>query len=129
MISIPKKVEYGLVLVKFLSQNTDKNVSLSEASQKLILPYRFLCQVAAELKKGGVVESQEGKRGGYKLKRGWQGLSLYDFLKILGERKAIVTCMSDKKCSLIKSCGLRALWEDLESVWIRELEKIKLSKL
>jgi Rrf2 family protein len=129
MITISKKVEYSIVLISFLSRNRDKNVSLAEAAKKLRLPYRFLGQLATNLKAGGIIESQEGKSGGYKLIEGWDNKNLYDLLEALDENKAMVTCLGDKGCVRANGCGLKKVWEKIEKSWYLELKKVKLLSL
>lgn len=129
MIAVPKKVEYSIVFISYLSKNTDKNVSLAEVSKKLFLPYRFLGQLAINLRSGGIVEAQEGKSGGYKLTEGWKQKTLYDLLEALGENKPMVTCLGDKGCVRAKGCGLKKVWEKIEISWLTELKKIKLNEI
>lgn len=129
MITISKKVEYSIVFMSFLSHNSGKNVSLTEASKKLQLPYRFLGQLATNLKAGGIIDSQEGKSGGYQLAEGWRDKNLYDLLEALEENKAMVTCLGDKGCARINSCTLKKVWERMEKSWSLELKKIKLSEI
>ena len=50
MITISKKVEYSIELLSFLIKTGDKAVSLMEVSKKTGLPYRFLGQVAIDLR-------------------------------------------------------------------------------
>lgn len=129
MITVSKKVEYSIVFISFLSHNKGKNVSLSEAAKKLRLPYRFLGQLAVILKNGGIIESQEGKNGGYQLVKGWNKKNFYDLLETLGENKPMVTCLGDKGCVRSKSCSLKKIWGRMERSWYLELKKVKLSEI
>jgi len=129
MIAISKKIEYSIVLISFLSKNKDKNISLTQAARKLFLPYRFLGQIAMSLKSGGIVESQEGKSGGYQLTSGWEKKTLYDLVEALGENKAMVTCLGDKGCLRSGKCNLKKMWEKIEKAWFLELKKVKLGEI
>ncbi|MBU1118127.1 Rrf2 family transcriptional regulator [Patescibacteria group bacterium] len=129
MVTISKKVEYSIVFISFLAKNKGKNISLTEASKKLLLPYRFLGQLATSLKIGGIVEAQEGKNGGYRLVEGWEKKNLFDLLEVLGENKAMVTCLGDKSCVRAKGCNLKKMWEKVERGWYLELKKVKLSEI
>jgi Rrf2 family transcriptional regulator, nitric oxide-sensitive transcriptional repressor len=129
MIAISKKVEYSVVFLSFLSHSKGKNVSLTEAAKRLQLPYRFLGQLAANLKAGGIIEAQEGKRGGYQLVEGWDKKNLYDLLEALGENKAMVTCLGDKGCVRASGCSLKKIWEKIEKSWFLEIKKVKLSEI
>lgn len=128
MITISKKVEYSLVFIGHLSKNRGKMVSLTEAAAVLSLPYRFLGQLAADLKMAKIVESKEGKAGGYELAHNWENKSLYDLMEALGENKHAVACLGDKSCKRIKGCGMRKLWDKLETTFVNELKKIKLNE-
>lgn len=129
MITVSKKVEYSIVFLSYLSKSSGINISLTEAAKKLKLPYRFLGQLATALKAGGIIDSQEGKNGGYQLVEGWEKRNLFDLLEALGENKAMVTCLGDKECIRAKGCNLRKIWEKIEKSWYLELKKVKLSEI
>lgn len=129
MITIPKSVEYSIIFISYLSQNNKNLISLKEVSQKTSLPYSFLSKLAPNLAIAGIVESQEGKNGGYKLKVGWENKSFYDLLVALGENKAMVSCLGGKICAHSKSCSIRNIWQTIESSWQQQLKKIKLIQI
>jgi Rrf2 family protein len=129
MLTVSKKVEYSIVFISYLSHNKGKNITVTQAAKILKLPYRFLGQIANNLKSGGIIESKEGKNGGYQLAKGWERKNIYDLLESMGENKAIVTCLGDKNCSRIKNCAIRNIWEKLEKGWNSELKKIKLGEI
>ena len=128
MITISKKVEYSLVFISYLARNGQKMISLTEAAKKLNLPYRFLGQLAMDLKKSGIVSSKEGKTGGYVLESGWKDKSFYDLMESLGENKHMVGCLGDNACTRIKECEMRNIWSKLEITLTTELKKIKLGE-
>jgi Rrf2 family protein len=127
MITISKKVEYSLFLVGYLAKNNDKT-SLKEVSQKLELPYRFLAQLASVLVREGLLESWEGKSGGYSLSPDWRKKNVYDLLVMLGENKHMVSCIGGN-CSRRDVCASRKIWEKMETALIKELKKISLKSL
>lgn len=129
MITIPKKVEYSIVFISHLAKNPDKTVSLKEVSEKLVLPYSFLSKLATSLVTGGLIISQEGKSGGYKLAANWKQKSIYDLLIILGENKAMVSCLGSKSCARAGKCSIQKIWSQIETSWQKELTKIKLSQI
>jgi len=129
MITIPKKVEYSIVFISYLVKNQEKTVSLKDAAQNLVLPYSFLSKLATLLTNGGLIISQEGKSGGYKLAPNWQQKSIYDLLVILGENKAMVNCLGSKSCARSGKCSIQNIWQQIETSWQQELKKIKLSQI
>jgi Rrf2 family protein len=130
MITISKKVEYSIILISYLAKHEGETISLADVAKKLMLPYRFLGQLAGALKSGELVESREGKSGGYSLNQGWGEKSLYDLLEVLGENKHMVKCLAgDVVCAREADCRLRGVWDKIEKSFIRELKLIKLSDL
>lgn len=129
MITVPKSVEYSIIFISHLSKNTRDFVSLKDISQKANLPYSFLSKLASSLSIANIVESQEGKSGGYRLRNGWQQKSFYDLLVALGENKAMVSCLGGKVCAHSQICSIKNLWQTIESSWQRELKKIKLNQV
>jgi Rrf2 family protein len=121
MITIPKKVEYSIILMLFSKQNN------SLASKTL--PYRFMGQLAAKLKEVGIVRSWEGKSGGYELVEGWREKTLYDLMESLGENKRMVKCLGDEECSRVANCQLKKIWNRVEDSFVRELKMIKLEEI
>jgi len=131
MVTISKKTEYALMLVMFLTKNNEKgSVSLFEVSKELSLPYRFLSQMASEMKKGNLLVSKEGKGGGYKLTRDWYKYSLYDLMAMLGDNRNMVECMCKTgKCKMSSGCKLKSVWQKLELGFVNQLKQIKLVDL
>ncbi len=130
MITISKRVEYAIELMSFLTKKDGKVVSLMEVSKELGLPYRFLGQVAIDLRKGEIIEGREGKMGGYVLVKGWKDKTLYDLLTALGENRGMVKCLGEGMvCSREKGCKMRNIWQKLESDFLSDLKKIKLSEI
>ncbi len=129
MITIPKKVEYSIVFISYLAKNLDTTICLKEAAQKLFLPKSFLSKLATLLVNGGLIISQEGKSGGYKLAPNWQQKSFYDLLVILGENKAMVSCLGHKPCVLSGKCSIQNIWSQIETSWQQQLKTIKLSQI
>ena len=129
MIQVSKKVEYSIILIAYMAKSKEKTLSLAEAAKRLTLPYRFLGQLASSLKDGGILESKEGKTGGYSLTSGWENKTLYDLVVALGENKRMVKCMGGAACPRVDGCSLRGIWDLLEEKFIKELRKIKLDEI
>ncbi len=129
MITIPKKVEYSIILIAFLAKNMENKVSLMSISKRLRLPYRFLGQLAVKLKEAGIVTSREGKSGGYELVDGWQKKNLFDLMEALGENKRMVKCLGDEECSRVANCELKKIWNRVEDSFVREMKLIKLEEI
>ena len=119
------------MLVSELANAKDRLVDLKQVAKKLTIPYRFLARLGAELKKGGLLESKEGRGGGYHLASGWQKRSLAKFFDVLGENKEIINCLCNKGsgCSQIGKCKQRNVWLYLDIKIRQELKRVSLGKM
>jgi Rrf2 family protein len=129
MITIPKKVEYSIILIAYLAKERQSPVSLARVAKALKLPYRFLGQLAGKLKEAGIVTSREGKSGGYELVEGWQKRSLYDLMEALDENRRMVKCLGDGECARAADCDLKRVWSRVERSFVNELKQIKLEEV
>jgi Rrf2 family protein len=128
MIQVSKKVEYSIILIAYMAKNKEKTLSLSQAAKRLVLPYRFLGQLALLLKDGCILDSKEGKMGGYSLAADWDKKNLFDLVVALGENKRMVECM-DGACPRKTGCGMLRIWNKIEKSFVNELKNIKLNEI
>lgn len=77
------KFEYALLVLLYLKCEPDEApISGRELSETLSLPYRFLEQILSDLKKGGIVRSVRGYKGGYQLNTDPENLSAFDIYQV-----------------------------------------------
>ena len=92
LLELPPKVEYALVaLLEIASQsNTKKPVATGEITAKHPIPERYLEQILAVLRRGGLLKSIRGAKGGYTLAREPRNISLLEIVKLIeGEQKVV----------------------------------------
>lgn len=89
-LELASKVEYALLALLELASHRDKRSPLNVAgiTAKHAIPDRYLEQILTILRRGGIVRSQRGSRGGYVLAREpWQ-ITLLEVVALMdGERK------------------------------------------
>jgi Rrf2 family protein len=86
-MTLGKKSEYGLKALYYLAfVKVGERASVSELGSKLQVPHRFLEQILLKLKRAGILISQRGIEGGYRLARNPDEISLLDVLRILDEK-------------------------------------------
>lgn len=130
MLKITKQSDYGILLISFL-KNKKGFVPLSEMIKKISLPKRFLARVAAQLVQKDILESREGKVGGYRLSNQAKKLTLFDYLKIFGGDLAITDCMKpNKKCPWESFCQHQTFFKhNLAKIITKELKEYKLLQI
>lgn len=129
MFNLSSSVEYSLLFLGYL-RGKKAYVSLNDIVEELKMPRRFLARIAAILAKEGIVESKEGKTGGYKITNKINRLNFYDFLRIFDQDKRITKCLDGKyKCSYEKVCQHKDFVEIINTKFMNELKKYKLSQV
>lgn len=130
MLNITNQSDYALLFVSNLLGKKDY-IPLSQLTSSLKLPKRFLARIAARLVNAGILESKEGKIGGYKLIKKLDEVNLYRFLTIFEGELSFVKCSDLKyQCIWAKRCRQRKfLSSRLNKVVIDELKKWSLKDL
>lgn len=131
MLNITKQSDYGILFVSYL-YGKKEYMPLSSLIEETGLPNRFLARIAAQLVKNKIVESKEGKVGGYKLTKSIKKVSLYDFLKIFEGDLALTKCSVDPqyRCDWYESCVHKNfLRHTLTKMLSNDLKKFKLVDL
>ncbi len=130
MLKITNQSDYGILFISSLVDKKDY-IPLSDLLDKTKLPKRFLARIAAELVKNKVVESREGKVGGYRLTKKAQNISLYDYLKIFEGDLSLTRCTEqDYKCRWKNMCKHKSsLTNTLNQIVSKELKQKKLLDL
>ncbi|MGB9883567.1 MAG: RrF2 family transcriptional regulator [Microgenomates group bacterium] len=129
MFKISKQSDYGLLFLEYL-KGKDDFVSLKEIIEKTKLPKRFLARIASKLAQEKIVESKEGKVGGYRLTEKIKKMTLYDYLLLFEDLK-ITSCVDENfHCPWEKSCQHKNFFNNkLEKIFINSLKKEKLLKI
>ena len=130
MFNISTQSDYGMLMISYLNKKTGF-IPISELVEKMKLPQRYLARIAAVLAKHNVLESREGKIGGYKLANSAKNMNLYDYLRIFEGDMAITRCQSkDYACKYDKVCRHNGmLRSSLATTLTKQLKKQKLLSL
>jgi Rrf2 family protein len=108
-------------------------VSLAEVSKKEHLPLAYLEQLAAHLRRGGLVESTRGVRGGYRLTRSPAAISVLDVVRVVEGEVAPVECVAHDyvpgTCIREDDCASQSLWRRLKQSIDAVLSQTTLSEL
>lgn len=130
---ITSRSEYGMRAMILLAeqQGTDL-LSASELSRREHIPLKYLEQLLSELKKGGLVTSFPGARGGYRLARASEEITVGEVVRALDGAFAPMSCVVDgdrEPCAFEEGCKLRPLWSRLHVALHNVLDKTTLHEL
>jgi len=120
---LSKRGEYALRALLNLGIAAEVGRSLVQTGELADLeriPAKFLEQIMQALKEGGLVESQRGKFGGYRLARPAAKIPIGEVVRLIDGPLAPIGCVSQsayEKCSCPDEahCGLRMIMLDVRN--------------
>ena len=107
MLKITRKVEYGLIAVRHLKENSENLITANEISSSYGIPKEILAKTMQKLAKKNIIKSVKGPYGGYKAMDKSSSTTLNDFFEILEGPTAIMDCYFDSGCDHLTSCKIR----------------------
>ena len=132
MIRITKLSDYGIVLMTYFAAQRDGALynarDLAEATH--IQP-PFVSKILKALARAGIVDSHRGSKGGYRLSRNAEEISVAEVISALEGPIAITECIdeSDAQCGLERLCPIRGNWQRINEAIRSALEEISLSEM
>lgn len=86
MISVTSKSRYAVVALAELARAGERPVPIKELSERRDIPEQFLEQLFSTLRRGGLLTSHRGMRGGYTLARPAEEITVLEVVQALDGR-------------------------------------------
>ena len=86
MISVTAKSRYAVVGMAELSRHADRPVPISVVAERRAIPVQFLEQLFSTLRRDGLLISQRGAKGGFRLARPAEDISVLEVVQSLDGR-------------------------------------------
>ena len=114
-MNVSTKSEYGMRAMIYLAERRARRVvPAREIAEHWKVPVKYLEQILKILKDAGLVESQVGVSGVYRLTRAPSLITAGEVIRALDGRLAPISCVSHGEyvpCEFEMGCGLKVLWE------------------
>jgi Rrf2 family protein len=132
---LSRRSEYGLrALTDLVRSGPETTVPLGTLARRNNLPPKFLEQIMATLKHGGIVRTTLGARGGYAMADDPDTISVGRVIRLLDGALAPLSCVSLRyysKCSCPDeaTCSLRDVMLDVRDAMLEILDNQSLAEL
>lgn len=103
-------------------------VMLNEVAVRQEIPISYLGQLFSKLRKQGLVNSQRGPGGGYRLAKPPEGISIADVMLAVEENIDNTRCGGKVDCQNSQRCLAHGLWESLSRNIFDFLNDVSLAK-
>jgi Rrf2 family nitric oxide-sensitive transcriptional repressor len=129
MIKINKKVEYALMVLKFIQDKAPGDLtSAREICDHFHAPFDTTAKVMQQMNGAGILSSQKGVRGGYQLAKNLSQVSYLELVELIEERPFMMDC-HEGPCDLIHQCNITQPIKRLNDYLINIFQSLSLSEL
>ncbi len=128
---ITRNTDYALRAVLHIAgQNRKDLASASEIARRQKISYQLTCKLLQKLQKAGIVRSTMGAKGGYRLAKMAEKVSLLDVIEAIQGKISLNKCiLPGFKCPLKRNCKLRPRFQQMQETLKESLIETKLSDL
>ena len=131
MLKLTKKADYGLMAMKHLAEHAELGAcSAKDVADAYHIPQEALAKILQRLVRAGLLHSQHGTNGGYRLARAAHTISAFEVIQAIDGPLFITSCVTVRgECGQSDRCNirepLRKVNESIEGV----LKRIKISHM
>ncbi len=132
MFRISRRLDYGLQLMTALANGPENQPqSTASLSERLTIPLPFLHQIAHTLMQAGLIKATPGPRGGLRLNRGAEKISVREIAEALEGPIALNPCveLTEEDCSRLNQQNTQIVWNQLQDSIIQMLDNVTLDML
>lgn len=126
-MKISTKGQYAVRLMVEIAKSKNL-VSVSNVASKQEISPKYLEQIVSLLVKNNLLESVRGNKGGYKLSRNANKISIKEILDITGDTCTLAPCLNGD-CSRSHNCDAIGVWQTLGGLINTYLESVTLKDL
>jgi Rrf2 family nitric oxide-sensitive transcriptional repressor len=122
--------DFGLRALMRLAGEPERSFSTGEIAAEFGISRHHLIKVVGDLAEAGLVVTQRGGGGGFRLARPAQTISLGDIVRVLEAKPALVECFREDggNCVLTPSCRLKGKLALAREAFLRELDGTTLAE-
>jgi Rrf2 family protein len=127
---VSAKVDYALRAMTELAVASPSLMTAEQLATAQKIPPKFLESILAQLRNGGLVASQRGAEGGYRLAKPAEEISIADVIRELeGPIATVRGARPDELEYVGAALGLREIWLELRAQMRGVLEQTTLADL
>ena len=133
---LSKRAKYGLRALVYLARHQGEGpIQISEISEKLNIPRKFLEAILLDLRNEGLLLSRKGKEGGYLMERSPDTITIGRVIRFIDGPLAAVPCVSQTAyarcddCPDEKTCVVRCVMKEVRDATAKILDETTLDQL
>lgn len=123
---VSRRTDYATRAVLALALDGGGPLKLEEIARRTAVPQSVLEQVMPTMRTAGIVRSERGPAGGYRLNKRPEEITLERIVKLFHGQLAPIGCAtrhSPEPCPMTIGCTLREVWEEVRDATIEILSR------
>ena len=113
MLRLNRITDYAVVVLTQMANEPDKRVTAPQLSEESNVPAPTVAKLLKALAKEGVLASQRGVNGGYRLARPAGDISMLEVIRALEGPVSLTACVdgAEGDCNVELLCPVRGNWD------------------
>ena len=130
-MKLSTRSRYGTRMMLDLAEHYDEGpTQIGEIARRQAISVKYLEQLIIPLKKGDLIKSVRGPKGGHLLAKPPDRISIGEIVKVLEGSICLSNCIENPaSCDMFNSCLTRHLWERATKAMCNELDSITLDEM
>ena len=131
MFRLNRLTDYGVVVMTQMAQGRPEVVTATQLAASLGLPTPTVAKLLTALTRGGLVISQRGASGGYRLSQAPGEISVAAIIQALEGPIALTACVDGNSgcCEVESICPMRGNWDKVNTAIRQALESVSLADM
>lgn len=129
---VSRRTDYATRAILVLSLEGGGPLKLDELAKRTAVPLSVLEQVMPTMRTAGIVRSERGPSGGYRLNKKPEEITLERIVRLFQGPLAPISCAtrhSPEPCPMMIGCTLREVWEEVRDGTIQLLGRATFADL
>jgi Rrf2 family protein len=130
MLKLSKKIDYGLLAINYMASHHQAAVAnTKQIAEEYHIPLELLAKILQKLAKKGLVQSQNGPKGGYTLAKAPSNITVADVVEAIEGPIRIADCYKLYRCIQMDRCSIRTPVEKIQASIIRLLNSMTMEQI
>lgn len=130
MLRVTKLTDYATVVLSILAARPGEVLSATELAELSSLEPPTVSKLLKPLAQAGLVEGLRGVRGGYRLTRAPEQISLFEVVEAMEGPLGLTECAHHhSQCGRESQCGARSSWRAINDVVSEALRGVSLAQI
>ncbi|MDF1520654.1 MAG: Rrf2 family transcriptional regulator [Brevefilum sp.] len=132
-MQITRQADYALRAMLYLAREypkKDERAATSKIAEEQEIPASFLAKIISQLSIAGLIQTSRGAKGGVRLARKPEEISLLDVVEAIDGPISLNECVDDPSvCSFGDNCPIHEVWCEAKKQLVRKLRDATFDKL